>query len=80
ATDLKLDVDKLNACITSGKYRAEVEQNMAEGRAAGVSGTPSFVLGRTDKDAVDGVRIVGAQPYAAFDSRLKQLLEKVPPS
>ena len=80
ATDLKLDVDKLNACITSGKYRAEVDQNMAEGRAAGVSGTPSFVVGRTDKDAVDGVRIVGAQPYAAFDSRLKELLAKVPPS
>jgi protein-disulfide isomerase len=80
ATDLKLDVDKLNACVTSGKYRAEVDQNMAEGRAAGVSGTPSFVLGRTDKDAVDGVRIVGAQPYATFDSRLKELLEKVPPS
>jgi protein-disulfide isomerase len=80
ATDLKLDVDKLNACVTSGKYRAEVDQNMAEGRAAGVSGTPSFVLGRTDKDAVDGVRIVGAQPYATFDSRLKELLEKVPSS
>jgi len=80
ATDLKLDVAKLNACVTSEKYRAEVEQNMAEGRAAGVSGTPSFVLGRTDKDAVDGVRIVGAQPYAVFDSRLKEFLDKVPPS
>jgi protein-disulfide isomerase len=80
ATDLQLDVEKFNACVTSGKYRAEVDQNMAEGRAAGVSGTPSFVLGRTDKDVVDGVRIVGAQPYNAFDSRLKELLAKVPPS
>jgi protein-disulfide isomerase len=80
ATDLKLDADELNACVTSGKYRAEVDQSMAEGRAAGVSGTPSFVLGRTEKDAVDGVRIVGAQPYAVFDFKLKELLEKVPPS
>ena len=80
ATDLKLDVDRLNACITSAKYRAEVDRDMAEGRAAGVSGTPSFVLGRTDKDAIDGVRIVGAQPYSTFDSKLKALLETVPPS
>jgi protein-disulfide isomerase len=80
AADLKLDVGKMNDCITSGKYRAEVDQNIMEGRGAGVSGTPSFVLGRTDKDAVDGVRIVGAQPYATFDSKLKELLAQVPPT
>jgi hypothetical protein len=80
ATDLKLDIDLLNACLASGKYRADVDQSIAEGRAAGVSGTPSFVLGRADGNTVNGVRIVGAQPYATFDSRLKELLAQVPPS
>ena len=82
ATDLRLDADKLNGCVTSGKYRADVDQSMggSDQRRLGVSGTPSFVLGRTDKDAVDGVRIVGAQPYAVFDSKLKELLEKLPTS
>ncbi|HEU4367490.1 MAG TPA: DsbA family protein [Methylomirabilota bacterium] len=75
ARDLKLDLDKLSACISSEKYRAEIDRDMADGMSAGVTGTPSFVLGRTSAGpSLEGVRIVGAQPYAAFESRIKALL------
>jgi hypothetical protein len=30
----------------------------------------------TDATGLDGVRLVGAQPFAAFDARLKALLAK----
>jgi protein-disulfide isomerase len=73
--DLKLDLDKLAACITAETYRAEIDRDVAEGMNAGVTGTPSFVIGRTTPGpTLEGLRIVGAQPYAAFEARIKTLL------
>jgi hypothetical protein len=62
----------------SVQYRAHVERDLADGRAAGMSGTPSFALGTHRNDALVGVRIVGAQPYAAFESRINELLAPRP--
>ena len=39
-----------------------------------ISGTPSFVVGKTAKDEIAGVRIVGAVPFAVFDSTIKEML------
>jgi protein-disulfide isomerase len=78
AADLKLDVDKFSACVTSGKYKADVAKDLAEGRAAGVSGTPTFILGRISDGFIDGVRIVGALPYATFDAKVQSLTTPVP--
>jgi protein-disulfide isomerase len=76
ATDLKLDVDKFRTCVELDKYRAEVDWQLAEGQAIGVSGTPSFVLGRSGTDKLDGIRLVGAMPYSVFDEKIKELLAK----
>jgi len=76
AIDLKLDMDKFRVCVESDKYRAEVDRQLAGGQAIGVSATPSFVLGRSDADKVDGIRLVGAMPYSVFDGKIKELLAK----
>jgi predicted DsbA family dithiol-disulfide isomerase len=47
---------------------------MVQAEAAGISGTPSFVLASTSSDEIEGAKIVGAMPYAEFDSKIKQLL------
>ncbi len=47
---------------------------MTDAGLAGIRGTPSFVIGRAAGDGVDGVRVVGALPYATFDVKLKELL------
>ncbi len=77
-TDLKLDVDKFRACVESDRYRAEIDRQLAAGQAIGVSATPSFVLGRSGIDKVDGIRLVGAMPYSVFDGKIKELLAKAP--
>ena len=43
---------------------------MTEGQNAGVSGTPSFIIGvlQDDGNTVMGEKLVGAQPYANFKS------------
>ncbi len=74
AADLKLDVDKFSACVTSEKYKADIARDVAEGRTAGVSGTPTFVLGRMTDGSIDGARIVGSLPYGTFDAKLQSLM------
>ena len=51
-----------------------MQKDLTDATSAGVSGTPTFVLGRTSANGLDGVRLVGAQPYAIFDAKLKDLL------
>ncbi len=75
AKNVQLDLPKFQACISSDKYIAGIDKDIAEGNSAGVSGTPSFVLGRMDKDKLQGVRLVGAMPYAQFEAKIKELLD-----
>lgn len=44
AKELGLDMDKFKADLDSGKYKAIVTKDMADGDAAGVYGTPAFYI------------------------------------
>jgi protein-disulfide isomerase len=74
AQNLKLDMPAFTACTASPRFDAEIHKDMSDARAVNVEGTPSFVLGRTAAQGLDGVLIVGAQPFAAFDGKIKELL------
>jgi len=63
AGKLGLDANKFTQCIESGKYKQEVGDDFNYGSSIGVSGTPTFFI--------NGVKLVGAQPYEAF----KQLID-----
>jgi protein-disulfide isomerase len=72
---LGLDGPAFDACLASDKYAARIKQEIAEGIAAGVEGTPSFVVGKTRPgDSVEGALIVGAQPMEVFRQIIDQLL------
>lgn len=79
AGDLKLNMDPFRDCLASARHRAEVDRDLAEGAAAGVSGTPTFVLGRLNNGRLEGIRVVGAQPYQSFASKLDEMLKQSPP-
>lgn len=66
ADQLGLDVDKFTECFESGKYTDEVLADLNEGISYGVTGTPTFFI--------NGVRLVGAQPYAAFEQVIDEEL------
>jgi protein-disulfide isomerase len=79
ARQLNLEPSKFDACLGSGKHDADIKRDVSDAGSVGITGTPSFVIGRTSASAFEGVKVVGAQPYAFFDTRLKQLLaEKAP--
>ncbi len=44
AKDLGLDLDKFQSDLDSGKYKAIVEKDIADGEAANVYGTPAFYI------------------------------------
>jgi protein-disulfide isomerase len=77
AEKIGLDMPKFKECLDSGKYADEIKKNMAEGQKAGVTGTPSSLLGwvQPDGKSVRAVKkIVGAQPYSAIKEAIDSLL------
>jgi protein-disulfide isomerase len=76
ASDLKLDADTFAACTASTRFDAAIQADMLEAVNVGVTGTPTFVVGRTTASGIEGPVIVGALEYAKFDARLKQALAK----
>lgn len=76
AADLSLNQTNLRSCADSLKYEEEVKKDMADGSAAGVSGTPAFFIGKSDPSGtITGQLVVGAQPYSAFQAVIDPLLQ-----
>jgi len=68
ARSLGLDGATFDTCLDRG---------LAEGAAAGVEGTPGFVIGRTKTgDTVEGTPIRGAQSLDTFRQIIEQLLAR----
>lgn len=77
AKNLGVDVAKYNTCVTNQTFKSRVDADFAAGGAAGVSGTPGFVVGTLDSDGnVEGKLIEGAYPYATFQAALDEMLAK----
>jgi protein-disulfide isomerase len=73
AGNLKLDTGTLRACIEGGKYKETVQNDVLEAMKIGANGTPTFIVGKSVGEGVDGELIVGALPFQMFDSKLKEL-------
>jgi protein-disulfide isomerase len=72
---LSLDKVAFQSCLASEKYKADVQKDAGEAARLQISGTPTFVLAKTAKDKLDGVRIVGAQPFVTFRTAIEGLLK-----
>lgn len=75
AAEMKLDTKAFATCTASSKFDAEIHAETQEGTRIGVSGTPTFVIGKTTATSVEGPMVVGALPYAQFDAKLQQVLD-----
>jgi protein-disulfide isomerase len=73
ALDLKLNVGSFRSCVESGKYKNAIRSDSQTAEKIGANGTPSFVLGKSTPEGVDGELIIGALPYEVFDQKIKAL-------
>ena len=68
AADIGLDQAKFDECLDSGAQAEEVKKDMQDGTAAGIRGTPGFI--------VNGKLISGAQPFSVFQQAIEAELAK----
>jgi protein-disulfide isomerase len=64
ASSIGLDIKKFESCVKNSKHALRVNQDLAEGAKYGVNSTPAFFI--------NGVLLLGAQPYEAF----KQIIDE----
>jgi len=76
ANEVGLDSARFDECMTGGKYAKTIADAVVEAGRQGVGGTPSFIVGIENNGIVEGVRIMGAQPYAVFEQKLNEFLKK----
>ncbi len=71
ATQSGVDAAKFTECMSSGKYTQYVQDEMAAGSAAGISGTPGVIVLniKTGKTQI----VSGAQPIASFQAAIDAL-------
>jgi protein-disulfide isomerase len=67
AQSLGLNEKQFEACLSSGKYTKQIEQDLQDGIRAGVEGTPGIFI--------NGILLSGAQPEAAFEKIIRAELE-----
>src|SRR5262249_26914877 len=70
AQKLQLDEKQFDSCLSSGKYKAQIQQDVQDGMRVGVTGTPGFFI--------NGFFISGAQQQAAFDKLIQEQLSARP--
>ncbi len=68
AKEIGLDANKFNNCLGSRQSENEINKDKSDGQAAGISGTPTFLIGN-DKNGF--TKLSGSQPFAAF----KQIID-----
>lgn len=77
AEAIGLDMDAFSDCYNSGKYRDQLQKDFIDGQAAGVTGTPAFLITYT----VDGQEkqrfIAGAYPFSEFETQINEALAEM---
>jgi protein-disulfide isomerase len=63
ALNVGLNAKQFNSCLSSGKYRSAIEQDVQDGLKAGVEGTPGFFI--------NGTMVSGVQSADEFDKVIR---------
>lgn len=64
---LGLDQPRFHACVEKQAFSTSIRADADEANAAGITGTPSFVIGPTSDGYVEGEEVIGALPYQSFE-------------
>lgn len=69
------DPKEFAACLKSGKYENQVQQDMTAGGRLGVESTPTFLIGKLVNGEIRGTLLVGALPLEAFEQAVDGVLK-----
>lgn len=74
AQNIGLDMNAYNSCMSSNKYLDQVNKDFQDATAAGITGTPFFVITYTVNGETKTDTIEGAQGFSAFQQKLDAAL------
>ena len=76
ADALQLNTAMFQQCVDSGRYAADIRKDMDVAAAAGISGTPSFLIGVVQPNGSVKVtkKLVGAKSFSEFKAAIDSVL------
>lgn len=72
AKDLSLDIPAFQSCLQAKKHAPELRSDVKGAESLQLGGTPSFLVGKTTEDGVEGTILMGTEPLAAFESAMER--------
>jgi protein-disulfide isomerase len=75
ATKIGLKLEPFQTCLSSKRYKKQIDNDMKEAQIAGIRGTPAFILGKTTDNLVSGEFISGTRDFNFYKSRIDKLLK-----
>ena len=72
ATQIQLQQETFDSCLTSGKYMEEISKDLRDGKDYGIAGSPGLFVGN---DQIGYVEITGAQPFDSFKKIIDNQLD-----
>lgn len=83
ASELNLETNLFAACLNGKAFATQLAEDQVDARLVGISGTPSFVIGRAegagDDERIRGNLMVGAKPLAFFEAEIERYRTNPPP-
>jgi protein-disulfide isomerase len=74
AESINLNMTEFQDCYDSGNYAEQTQQDLNDATAAGISGTPFFVMTYKVNGEVKTETIEGAQPINVFQQKIEAAL------
>lgn len=76
AKELGLSLQEFQACLNGNKYKQVIDADTDDATAAGIHGTPAFVIGRANGGWIKGVSVIGARPFPFFQQQIEKALNE----
>ena len=78
AAKVGINTATVQNCIANETHKSEIDDDFAAGTAAGINGTPGFIVGVLGNDGnVEGQLVSGAQPFSAFQDAIEAQLARL---
>ena len=74
AATLDLDIEAFNSCLQSTRHLDAIAQEAKDAKAARLTGTPGFIIGKSTDDVISGSVLIGAKPLNQFDAAINKVL------
>jgi protein-disulfide isomerase len=70
AETLKLDSATFLSCIETDRHKLDIQKDIQVASSLQITATPSFLIGKTTAEEVEGPIVIGAQPLPVFEAAL----------